>query len=79
MKEMIVSGEQKTKVFSLRKKIEGLDRGLDVYRHLDADEKNVLIPFAMSHHATSRDAAALLRAYSADLDRGVCRESLSID
>ena len=64
---------------SVRKKVEGLDRGLDEYRRLDEDEKNVLIPFAMSHHATSRDAAALLRAYSADLDRGVCRESLCID
>ncbi len=63
----------------VRKKVEGLDRGLDEYRRLDEDEKNVLIPFAMSHHATSRDAAALLRAYSADLDRGVCRESLCID
>ena len=77
--EKIVSGEKKTQTLSVRKKVEGLDRGLDVYRHLDADEKNVLIPFAMSHHATSRDAAALLRAYSADLDRGVCRESLCID
>ena len=77
--ETIVSGEKKTQTLSVRKKVEGLDRGLDEYRRLDEDEKNVLIPFAMSHHATSRDAAALLRAYSADLDRGVCRESLCID
>ena len=77
--ETIVSGEQMLEKLSVRKKVEGLDRGLDEYRRLDEDEKNVLIPFAMSHHATSRDAAALLRAYSADLDRGVCRESLCID
>ncbi|MBR4729761.1 MAG: hypothetical protein IK075_05820 [Prevotella sp.] len=77
--EKIVSREKKTQALSVKKKVEGLDRGLDVYRHLDEDEKNVLIPFAMSHHSTSRDTAVLLRAYSADLDRGVCRESLCID
>ena len=77
--ETIVSGEQMLEKLSVRKKVEGLDRGLDEYRRLDEDEKNVLIPFAMSHHATSRDAAALLRAYRADLDKGVCRESLCID
>ena len=77
--EMIVLGEQETPVLSVRKKLFGLDKGLDEYSNLDEDEKDNQIPFAISHYATSKNAKILLRMYSADLDRGVCRESLGID
>ena len=78
-KEMIVSGEQKTPVLSLRKKIVGLDEGLDIYRMLEKDEEDILIPFTLSLFITSEKSKMLLRRYIDDLKNGVCRESLGID
>ena len=46
------SEEQKTPVLSVRKKLVGLDKGLDVYSNLDEDEKDNQIPIAISHYAT---------------------------
>lgn len=71
--------EKKTPVLSVRKKLVGLDKGLDVYSGLDEDEKDNQIPFAISHYATSENAKKLLRKYVGDLKKGVCRESLGID
>ena len=79
MKKEIVSGEQETPVLALRKKLVGLDGGLNVYSKLEKDEEDNLIPFTISLFVTSEKSRILLRKYIDDLDRGVCRESLCID
>ena len=78
-KNKIVLGEQETPVLSLRKKLVGLDDGLNVYRKLEKDEEEILIPFTVSLFVTSEKSKILLRRYIDDLKKGVCRESLGIN
>ena len=77
--EKIVLGDQETPVWLVRKKIVGLDYGLDVYRKLEKDEEDILIPFTVSLYVTSEKSKIALRKFISDLKNGVCRESLGID
>ena len=77
--EKIVLGEKETPVWLVRKKIVGLDYGLDVYRKLEKDEEDILIPFTVSLYVTSEKSKIALRKFISDLKNGVCRESLGID
>lgn len=75
-KKMVSSDNNLQETISLRKKLVGLDEGLTVYNHLDKDEEDILIPFAMSLFITSAKIRQLARVYNDDLDRGECWEML---
>ena len=77
--EKIISGELETPVWSVRKKLVGLDYGLDVEKSLEKDEEDILIPFTVSLYVTSEKSKIALRRFINDLKNGVCRESLGIN
>lgn len=57
----------------------GLNQCLSVYNHLEKDDKDTLITFAMLIFVTSARSRQLARLYNDDLDRGECRETLGND
>ena len=57
----------------------GLNQCLSVYNHLEKDDKDTLITFAMLIFVTSARSRQLARLYNDDLDRGECREMLGND
>ena len=65
------TGETTTMILS--NKLKGFDEGMEIYRHLDSNEDDTLIPFSISLWVTGSKIVSLLREHISDIDRNEVR------